>query len=307
MIKQDPKKHHYIPCFYTKRWVGGDGKLCEFSRPHRNVIDRRKHPAAVGYSPNLYTVEGYDGHPDASLETEFFAPVDQAADRAIAWLVARPTEPMPLLLRRAFTGLLLSFLHRTPDRIEQIIAGLVREVDTHFAAIARRPIEDQVKDLPEGIDLETARTEVRRQAEVRDWAKSLVAVINSQTVGQHAINMHWYVKQISQSADNFLTSDKPLVHYNGVGHVNGNIALTLSPKHLFVATNNCKTAYNILDVSDDFLVRRVNHELCCLARKFVYGTSAAYLGFIERRLGKPRFPPDPPKGKAPPNSVWQIY
>ncbi|WP_354002189.1 DUF4238 domain-containing protein [uncultured Reyranella sp.] len=35
-------KHHYIPVFYLKSWIGTDGKLCEFSRPHKTVVDRRR-------------------------------------------------------------------------------------------------------------------------------------------------------------------------------------------------------------------------------------------------------------------------
>jgi hypothetical protein len=30
-------KHHYVPVFYTKEWAGLDGRVCEYSRPFREV------------------------------------------------------------------------------------------------------------------------------------------------------------------------------------------------------------------------------------------------------------------------------
>ena len=33
----DGEKHHYLPVFYLKQWAGKDGRLCEFSRPYKNV------------------------------------------------------------------------------------------------------------------------------------------------------------------------------------------------------------------------------------------------------------------------------
>ena len=50
------EKHHYIPVFYLKRWIGEDGRLCVYGRPYDRVKANRKHPDATGYEPDLYAV-----------------------------------------------------------------------------------------------------------------------------------------------------------------------------------------------------------------------------------------------------------
>jgi hypothetical protein len=59
------KKNHFVPCFYSSLWTGEDGNLCEFTRPYDRVKPLRKHPAATGYSHDLYTEAALPpGHPD---------------------------------------------------------------------------------------------------------------------------------------------------------------------------------------------------------------------------------------------------
>jgi hypothetical protein len=49
------QKHHYIPKFYLKQWAGPDGRICEFSRPHKEVKPRMVFPDGTGYERGLYT------------------------------------------------------------------------------------------------------------------------------------------------------------------------------------------------------------------------------------------------------------
>ncbi len=56
-MAQDSKKHHFVPAFYTSRWTGEDGKLVAWSRPHRSVVERRKHPEAVAWEKHLNSFE----------------------------------------------------------------------------------------------------------------------------------------------------------------------------------------------------------------------------------------------------------
>lgn len=306
VANQDPKRHHYIPCFYTKRWTGSDGLLCEYSKPHRDVIDRRKHSSAVGWAKNLYTIEGEDGKLDTSLESGFFAPVDQAADRAIDWLINRRGEQMPFALRQAFTALLLSFLHRTPDRVEQITSDLLEMVEKHFSTTDQNYPDANQLGLPQGVSHAEAKDRVRSLAAKSGWAKVLKSAIGSEFIGNHITNMQWHLRRVLHSNQNLLTGDKPLMYYNGIGRSQGNIALPISPEFLFVATNNLSTASNILNVSDNFLARRVNHEICSRAQKYIYGTSAAHLSFVEARLGLPERPRELPRGTPPAQSQWRI-
>lgn len=49
-----PKKHHYLPQFFMRRWVDADGMVTEYRRPRTELIVKRKHPAQTGYIVDLY-------------------------------------------------------------------------------------------------------------------------------------------------------------------------------------------------------------------------------------------------------------
>ena len=46
---QQSTRHHYIPQFYLRRWAGDDDKVCEFSRPHKNIYRQRVYPIQTGF------------------------------------------------------------------------------------------------------------------------------------------------------------------------------------------------------------------------------------------------------------------
>src|SRR4051794_13646690 len=83
-----PYRHHYIPKFYLRRWAGPDGKICQFSRPHRVVVPLRCHPAATGYLDRAYELQGFAPLLAQQVETEFFKPVDSWASDALMNLEA---------------------------------------------------------------------------------------------------------------------------------------------------------------------------------------------------------------------------
>jgi hypothetical protein len=66
------EKHHYIPSFYSREWAGADGRLCEYSRPYKQVVPRWTHPDGTGYVRGLYTVPKNDPHLSEYIETSFF-------------------------------------------------------------------------------------------------------------------------------------------------------------------------------------------------------------------------------------------
>jgi hypothetical protein len=51
------KKNHFVPCFYSSLWTGGDGKLCEFTRPYDRVKPLRNAPRPL-IQPSLTSHSG---------------------------------------------------------------------------------------------------------------------------------------------------------------------------------------------------------------------------------------------------------
>jgi hypothetical protein len=81
-------KHHYIPVFYLKQWAGTDGRICEFSRPHREVKPRRVHPDGTAYVRGLYTVPGIAPHLAEYIERRFLLKSDSAASDALRFMLS---------------------------------------------------------------------------------------------------------------------------------------------------------------------------------------------------------------------------
>ncbi|QIG81241.1 DUF4238 domain-containing protein [Stakelama tenebrarum] len=77
------QKHHYIPRFLLKRWVGADGRLERYTRPFRKVDRRRVFPSEVGYVTDLYRSAGEAERNRYWLENRLFQTVDNYAAIAL--------------------------------------------------------------------------------------------------------------------------------------------------------------------------------------------------------------------------------
>jgi len=85
-----PLKHHYLPVFYLRRWVGEDGRLVRYhrppGRPDGKVVTSRVSPDYTGFGEQLYTLHGASA--PQMIETDFFSPVDNAAAPILDHLIA---------------------------------------------------------------------------------------------------------------------------------------------------------------------------------------------------------------------------
>jgi hypothetical protein len=81
-----PLKHHHLPVFYLNRWTGKDGRLCQFSRPHKDIVADRKHPAQTGYVERLYEIPGLPPENAQLIEDDFMQRLDSHAAAALTML-----------------------------------------------------------------------------------------------------------------------------------------------------------------------------------------------------------------------------
>jgi hypothetical protein len=66
--------------------------------------------------------------------------------------------------------------------------------------------------------------------------------------------------------------------------------MPISPRHLFVATNNINMENQLRQsFSDGVLSDHINHVVVAQAAKYVYGVDSSMVPFVEQRLGK--YPP----------------
>lgn len=87
-VQPGSRCHHYIPTFYLRQWeTAKDGRLCQFSRPHREVVRKRKHAEAMGYMDDLNSINDAPPELRSFIEDQFLLRVDQLARDALQCLL----------------------------------------------------------------------------------------------------------------------------------------------------------------------------------------------------------------------------
>ena len=238
VAKPTGQKHHYLPVFYLKQWAGQDGRLCEFSRPHKEVKPRMTHPAGAGYIHGLYTFDDVAPEIRDFLEQQFFLKADDRAHVALQFMLTDQLD-FDALTRSAWSRFLMTLLHRNPEGIER----------------TRRQV---IEGLPEALELLRKNYDfMRHQADPntfdefvasltnRDMETSTLMVLNkimnSELIGTALGRMGWGVIRINLSRYPVLTSDRPLILSDGLRAPHGHILMPISPDRVFVAYQNDKT------------------------------------------------------------------
>lgn len=283
--KKGPK-HHYIPVFYLKQWAGEDCRLCEFSKPYDRVKPRRTHPDATGYERGLYTIPGVPDERSQILETIYMQNVDDWAARAIR-ILREPTANSFTLNQQTKVGwarFLYCMILRSPEYLER-----AQELMRPYMIDAVDSVRDQYEALREPGQPETFE-EFRAQYLADPFLMSpnriLHSLIDSERIITHIMDMRWWTITINSPKHLLLTSDRPIIMTNGIGIPEGHIAMPISPRELFFATNSEAVHKQISEMPQKQLVQISNQRVTEQARKFVYGFSDAQLSFVSGRFGK---------------------
>jgi Protein of unknown function (DUF4238) len=186
------QNHHYVPVFYLKRWVGKDGKLCVYVRPHDRVKTYRKHPDATGYKEDLYAISGAGDEIESHLEGRFLNSADNDAAEALDMLETGRIASMDAHQKSAWSRFVMRLLHGNPEAVDRISAQAEEMLRANFAPFAN--------------DKEhVARTKVA----------ALQTLMDSDLVGRQLNSMAWVVVPL-RSSYSLLTSDRPFVMTNGI-------------------------------------------------------------------------------------------
>jgi len=275
------QKHHYIPKFYLKQWVGPDGRLCEFSKPRHTVIAQMKFPDATAYERGLNTFEMLPLALTDFLEHRFFMRID---DRAAAVLVRLLNDDVEFdaPTRTAWARCLMTLIHRTPEGFARIRKNVAEGIPAEIGKL--RPTYESNRQPGDPQTFEQFKKSLTDTDFQGITLQVLAKVMNSELLGTQLINMRWGVIRAKSPNYPMLTSDRPLIMSDGIGHEGGFILMPISSTRAFVAANNVVTA-NTISREPNFAAR-VNDFMCRQARRFVYGSNDAQLRFISNRLGK---------------------
>lgn len=284
-------KHHFLPEFYLRQWIGQDGQFTRFTQVHAGKIAvKRAHPAQAGFRPDLYRLPGDHADDMAAqlLEWSFFRHVDNDAARALAILVGEAPWSWATDTRSGWSRFLLSLLHRTPRHWERILGELKRldaetlpEVQARYAQL-RGPTDPKTFD-----DWIAARDPAHLE---KERYKMIARAIDNEELGTSINNIEWRVHDLSRANHALLTSDNAVVLV-AINLPEGHVALPISPTKLFVAARHRKFHAQIetlVRTNPCRLVRGANRLTVERADEVVIAHDESQRLFVERHLGTKR-------------------
>ncbi|TIX91566.1 DUF4238 domain-containing protein [Rhizobium sp. P44RR-XXIV] len=277
------RQHHYIPKFYSKRWIGKENKLIRWSVARGEIKPEPVHPSGTGYLTDLYTLRGF-GDVGPEIESLFFEPVDGHASKALAKMIkfgdsAHWTER----LRSAWTVFILSLEMRMPEDLEILRAKWPALMEAWSAQA-----EGRYSNIRKEADPTTYR-EYRSLLPPSEDEKllfdALMKMINNPTLGQFINNMFWDVIDTSAAGIQLLTSDRPIIRSNGIVGDHGHIVIPISPNRIFAASNTIAARATFKSMPITQLINEVNLRVVRSAAKFVYSTDIIHQDLICSNFG----------------------
>jgi hypothetical protein len=280
-----PRRHHYIPAFYLKRWAGADGDLQDFRRPYQDkVVTQRCHPNATGYVNRLYELQDFPNDLANQVEENFFKPCDTSASEVLDEL-EKQDGPIKLnsLQRTALARFLFSIIARHPADI-----AVVRRKFFQRFRIAYKSVEDKyARARGEGYPEKFSDWFDLRPQHEKETAlfKVYLGAIDNEITGQRLINMNWLVKDVKYSVYPLMTSDCPIfVNFSENGN-KGVMGIPIGPyKYFFISEQEekdtiigRKSASQIVKWSNNVVVRR--------AIRHVFSLDKRQIKFIENYFG----------------------
>ncbi|MGR9178856.1 DUF4238 domain-containing protein (plasmid) [Rhizobium leguminosarum] len=277
-------KHHYIPQFYLRPWLGEDGQLQEFKRGYRDrITTKRVFTKQTGYAIDLYTLPGVTEETKQNVEKFFMGFVDDSAVKARDMLLAGEI-PTDANIRHSWARFLLSLVFRNPEEVAKFKRHFRETLLAPDAEFQRRYEAQRSEGDPELFE-EWMEQQDPTHAE-RSAVLTLTRLMEHRNVLRLIKGMYWRVFDTSRMARKLVTSDRPVMMTNGLGRYDGHFAIPISPTKLFVAftTKQCldETAAKPLGT----MVRAANDAAIGQAKKFIYGVDESQMTEMRKRMGR---------------------
>lgn len=286
MPANPPTKHHYIPAFYLRRWEDNTtGKLIEYSNPYQHKIAVKPVTAErTGHQERLYELKGYEPELAQQVEETFFKPVDTEASDALNMLEAQGTyAPWDTDSRSAWSRFILSLLIRCPEDIV-----MFREWWHEDFSATDADAEKRYQAMRKPRDPETFSEYLagRPLAEKERYQFNVFyRLVDHESVGSTLNGMHWRVHQIAPHAPTLLTSDRPVIR-TLLGDKDAHVVLPIGPRLIWIGGSDADFLEKFRLADPVRLVKEINRQVVEGAKRYVWGTNARHLRFVENRFGR---------------------
>ncbi|WP_394727374.1 DUF4238 domain-containing protein [Altererythrobacter sp. GH1-8] len=281
---QTPRKHHFVPQFWTKNWLGPDGKAQRFTNPHGNIIvSERKATVAIGWSEKLYN---FPTHVEQTLdfETLLFRHIDQRASDLFKKLCVESNPTLSTSETETLAVFLLTLLHRSPAGITAMRA-LSRIMYEEVRAELRNSYHEvRAKNDPQTV--EEYEKLKGPEAYLDHFSNIFRTVVFSEKIAQFLANLHWKRITFKVPDRRLLLSDDPLIRTNGLAGPEGHVAFPLTPYIAIIGCNDSDFFETIFSLNQRELIGRMNEQTVQSARHFVVDIDNSQERFIRNRFGR---------------------
>ena len=264
----DPKRHHYIPEFYLKRWAI-NGKITTFQNYKGEIKKSFLSPKGTGFEFQLYSYsEKFKALNYAEIETNFLSKLDNDGAKIINKLISSQSleneEP------RIWAKFILALKVRTPENISRF---------KHAYPISyRKFLNDQQKEYekhkaPHDPDKLIELYEQKSPGLIENIGVGQIPKIysNPQAITDFLSFDTWVFQTETHK---LLSSDRPLVFIGKLDSLDCIIALPLSPSCAFFATKpNSRAEKHIHSMAPKKIVYLLNRAVVKQAKNRVYAES----------------------------------
>lgn len=279
-------RHHFVPQFLLRAWANGsvDGKVEDIRLDLSGFPSSRRAPKSTGYKDDLYALSKpvVAGMEKQAIEKIFFMQVDNLAARAHQKLVKHGLRSLTNDERSDWVRFLMSLRVRQPDIVQQ----LKTESAEHLVKTLRQQPEEYDKlakngDAPTLVEW----TEQQFPGLIENFGLSFFHEIASNPeVGEKIFKMKWWLWDFANVSFDLLLADHPCVFINGIDDPNLTIALPISPKKAFMATNSDDVAVMMRQQVPKHLALRLNELSLNQARARIYAPNTSPRRFIQNRV-----------------------
>lgn len=287
-MQNPPRRHHYIPEFYQRKWIGEDKQVERYERINGAVIRRRVFPSAAGFQEDLYR------HPRAemdewdaqALEWAIFKKVDDAGAKSLEAMISDRAALRDNLVRSNWAVFLRTMLMRTPYQMTGVLASLEQiwrntDISQKYASMRKPGMPETANEF-----LEMLNPDEAKESAFRMFADA----IGSDRTTRHIMKLPWKIFDCSTADHDLLLSDHPVVLVP-LETNDGHIAMPLSPTKLLVAATNDRTKAIADSLRPKLTVRVMNKLVVQRAQHCVIARNKAQNFFINKHFGTEPIPP----------------
>jgi len=295
-LAKPPRKHHYVPVFYQKKFTNSEGLLWVYDRQIGSY--KQLHPDVICFKKDLYSVRHPGGEADTRMETQVLCLVDASGNSGMRELEtnlnfsAEAAQQVAFFMAFQFTRL-PSFNRAISAILENMAEEIARvtfaNVERAKAVIARYTAETG-KSVPVSAE---SMVEAIKGKHLRMVATKVPFLTNmvkqAETLSHVIIDLRWEIL-VAPADTGFIISDSPVAVVpprgsNQVGFLipgtikylplNRNLCLRVSERGQFFRRRNI----------DKESVRIINLNVAANSERFIMAPDKAQLEAIVQRSG----------------------